>query len=40
MTVTFADIRAAATRLDGVAARTPVLTSQMFDRLVSRQVFF
>ncbi len=40
MTVTFADIRAAATRLDGIATRTPVLTSQMFDRLVNRQVFF
>lgn len=40
MTVTFDDIQAAAARLHGVAHRTPVLTSALFDRLNQRQVFF
>jgi threonine dehydratase len=33
------DVRAAAGRLDGVANRTPVLTSRTLDRAVSAQVF-
>ena len=40
MTVSFADIQAAATRLDGVAYRTPVFSSRLFDELAGRQVFF
>jgi threo-3-hydroxy-L-aspartate ammonia-lyase len=40
MALTFDDIRAAAARLDGVAHRTPVQTSGMFNRLVGREVFF
>ena len=38
--VTFADVRAAAERLRGIANRTPVLTSRTFDALTGRQVFF
>jgi threonine dehydratase len=38
--VTFADIRAAAARLRGVANRTPVLTSRTFNALTGREVFF
>ncbi len=38
--VTFADVRAAAERLRGVANRTPVLTSRTFDALTGREVFF
>ncbi len=38
--VTFADIRAAADRLRGVANRTPVMTSRTFNALVGREVFF
>ena len=40
MALTFDDIRAAAARLAGVAHRTPVQTSGMFNRLVGREVFF
>jgi len=38
--VTFADVRAAAERLRGIAHRTPVLTSRTFDALTGRHVFF
>ncbi len=38
--ITFADVRAAAERLRGIAHRTPVLTSRTFDALTGRQVFF
>ena len=38
--VTFADIRAAAERLRGVANRTPVMTSRTFNALVGLEVFF
>lgn len=38
--VTFADVRAAAERLRGVANRTPVMTSRTFDEMTGRQVFF
>ena len=38
--VTFADVRAAAERLRGVANRTPVMTSRTFNALVGREVFF
>lgn len=38
--VTFADVRAAAERLRGIAHRTPILTSRTFDALTGRQVFF
>ncbi|MFJ8031509.1 threo-3-hydroxy-L-aspartate ammonia-lyase [Streptomyces sp. NPDC096032] len=37
--VTFDDIREAAVRLDGVAHRTPVLTSRTLDALVGAEVF-
>ncbi|MFJ2767238.1 threo-3-hydroxy-L-aspartate ammonia-lyase [Streptomyces sp. NPDC087300] len=37
--VTFDDVRQAAARLDGVAHRTPVLTSRTLDALVGAQVF-
>lgn len=37
--LTSADVRAAAVRLDGVARRTPVLTSPELDRRVGAQVF-
>jgi threonine dehydratase len=38
--VSFAEVRAAAERLRGVAHRTPVLTSRTFDALTGRTVFF
>lgn len=38
--VSFADVRAAAERLRGVAKRTPVMTSRTFNALTGRQVFF
>ncbi len=38
--VSFADIEAAAARLQGVAYRTPVLTSRTVDRLTGSQVYF
>ncbi|MFC8868932.1 threo-3-hydroxy-L-aspartate ammonia-lyase [Streptomyces sp. NPDC057148] len=37
--VTFADVRDAAARLDGIANRTPVLTSRTLDALVDAEVF-
>ncbi|CAL9276693.1 L-threo-3-hydroxyaspartate ammonia-lyase [Streptomyces sp. SudanB5_2050] len=37
--VTFVDVRDAATRLDGVAHRTPVLTSRALDALVGAETF-
>ncbi|MFF7314128.1 threo-3-hydroxy-L-aspartate ammonia-lyase [Streptomyces sp. NPDC008137] len=37
--VTFDDVRAAAARLDGIAHRTPVLTSRTLDSLVGAEVF-
>ncbi len=37
--VTFDDVRDAAARLDGVARRTPVLTSRTLDALVGAEVF-
>ncbi|RSS10946.1 threo-3-hydroxy-L-aspartate ammonia-lyase [Streptomyces sp. WAC05458] len=37
--VTFADVRDAAARLDGVAHRTPVLTSRALDALVGAETF-
>ena len=40
MSVTFADIQAAAARLAGVANRTPVVTSRTFDARAGAQVFF
>ncbi|MFZ3321666.1 MAG: threo-3-hydroxy-L-aspartate ammonia-lyase [Usitatibacter sp.] len=38
--VTYADVEAAAQRLEGVAHRTPVATSSQFDALTGAQVFF
>ena len=38
--VTFADIEAAAQRLEGVAHRTPVATSRTFDELVGCEAYF
>ncbi len=40
--ISFADVQAAARRLEGVATRTPVLTSTTFDQLVGRgtRVYF
>ncbi|MBI5651140.1 MAG: pyridoxal-phosphate dependent enzyme [Chloroflexi bacterium] len=38
--VSFADVRAAAERLRGIAHRTPVLTSRTFNALTGRKVFF
>ncbi len=38
--VTFAEVRAAAERLRGVAHHTPVLTSRTLNALVGREVFF
>lgn len=40
LAISFADIEAAATRLEGVANRTPVLTSRTMDALSGRQLFF
>ncbi|OKI77026.1 threo-3-hydroxy-L-aspartate ammonia-lyase [Streptomyces sp. CB02414] len=37
--VTFTDVRDAAARLDGIAHRTPVLTSRTLDALVGAEVF-
>jgi len=39
LSVTFDDVRAAATRLDGVAHRTPVVTSHMLDQRTGAHVF-
>ncbi|MEV4639783.1 pyridoxal-phosphate dependent enzyme [Actinoplanes sp. NPDC049548] len=39
MTITIADVRDAAERLDGVAHRTPVLRSRTLDALVGAEVF-
>ncbi|HSJ99402.1 MAG TPA: pyridoxal-phosphate dependent enzyme, partial [Myxococcota bacterium] len=39
-TVTYADIEAAADRLEGVAHRTPVATSRQFDALTGCEAFF
>lgn len=39
MSLTFADVRAAAERLRGVAHRTPVLTSETLDRLAGARLF-
>jgi threo-3-hydroxy-L-aspartate ammonia-lyase len=38
--VTYADVAAAAARLEGVAHRTPVATSSQFDELTRAQAFF
>ncbi len=38
--VTYADVAAAAARLEGVAHRTPVATSTQFDALTGAQAFF
>lgn len=38
--ISFSDVEAAATRLEGIAHRTPVLTSASFDELVGANVFF
>jgi threonine dehydratase len=40
VSVTYADIEAAAGRLEGVAHRTPVATSRQFDELTGAQAFF
>ena len=40
MSVTYADIEAAAGRLEGVAHRTPVATSRQFDEITGAQAFF
>jgi threo-3-hydroxy-L-aspartate ammonia-lyase len=39
-TVTFTDLTAAAKRIEGLARRTPVMTSRSFDAMVGAQVFF
>jgi threonine dehydratase len=39
-TVTYGDVAAAAARLEGVAHRTPVATSEQFDALTGTQAFF
>jgi threonine dehydratase len=38
--VTYADVEAAARRLEGVAHRTPVATSRLFDELAGAQAYF
>lgn len=40
LAISFNDVQAAASRLAGIANRTPVLTSRTFDRMVGAQVFF
>ena len=40
LAVTYEDVEAAATRLEGVVHRTPVMTSRTFDATVNGQVFF
>lgn len=40
LAISFDDVQAAASRLAGIANRTPVLTSRTFDRMVGAQVFF
>ena len=40
MSVQYADVEAAAARLEGVAHRTPVATSRQFDELTGAQAFF
>jgi len=40
VSVTYADVEAAAARLEGVAHRTPVATSRLFDELTGAQAFF
>jgi threonine dehydratase len=38
--VTYADVEAASQRLEGVAHRTPVATSRLFDELTGAQAYF
>ena len=40
MTISFADVQAAAQRIQGIARRTPVLTSRTFDALTGVEAFF
>ena len=40
MSVQYADVEAAAARLEGIAHRTPVATSRQFDQLTGAQAFF
>ena len=40
MSVAYADVEAAAGRLEGVAHRTPVATSSQFDALTGAQAYF
>ncbi len=40
MSVAYADVEAAAARLEGIAHRTPVATSRQFDELTGAQAFF
>ncbi|MFL6710408.1 MAG: serine dehydratase, partial [Massilia sp.] len=40
MTLQFSDIQAAATRIAGIAHRTPVLTSRTADAATNAQLFF
>ncbi|MEO9255861.1 MAG: pyridoxal-phosphate dependent enzyme, partial [Tepidiformaceae bacterium] len=40
LAISFADVQAAATRLKGVAHRTPVVTSKTVDAMTGAQVFF
>jgi threo-3-hydroxy-L-aspartate ammonia-lyase len=40
LAITFADVRAAAQRIEGVAHRTPVLSSRTFDAATGAQLFF
>ena len=40
MNVRYADVEAAAARLEGIAHRTPVVTSRQFDELTGAQAFF
>ena len=40
MSVTYADVEAAAGRLEGVAHRTPVATSRLFDEITGAEAYF
>ena len=40
LAISFADIRAAATRIEGYAHRTPVLTSRSFDEATGARLYF
>ena len=40
MTVSFEDVKAAAKRIEGIAVKTPLLTSLYLNQLLDAEIFF